>query len=64
MARMRKKKLADDEMDALVIADIEDESAWGEPIPVGPSKSNRPAWIAQAKHLDLAGEPGAVRRLC
>ena len=43
-------------MDALVIADIGDESAWGEPIPVGPSKSPRPAWIAQAKHLDLAAE--------
>lgn len=53
---MRKKKLTDDEMDALVIADIDDESAWGEPTPVAPSKSPRPAWIAQAKHLDLAAK--------
>jgi hypothetical protein len=53
----KKKKLTDDEMDALVTADADDESAWGEPVMVGPSKSLRPAWIAQAKHLNLAPVP-------
>jgi hypothetical protein len=53
----KKKKLTDDELDALVIADANDESAWGEPVIVRPSKSPRPAWIARAKHLDLAAVP-------
>jgi hypothetical protein len=52
----RKKELTDDEMDALVVADASDESAWGEPVMVGLAKSPRPAWIAQAKHLDLAAK--------
>jgi hypothetical protein len=52
----RKRKLTDDEIDALVIADADDPSAWGRPIVVPPSKSPRPAWIAQAKHLDLAAK--------
>lgn len=52
----RKTTLTDDEMDALVIADADDESAWGEPVMVGPSKSPRPTWIARAKHLDLAAK--------
>jgi hypothetical protein len=50
----KKRKLTDDEIDALVIAEADDPSAWGEPIVVPPSKSPRPAWMAQAKHLDLA----------
>jgi hypothetical protein len=60
MARMtkqdKKRKLTDDEMDALVIADADDESAWGEPILVRSSRSRRPAWVAQAKHLDWAAK--------
>jgi hypothetical protein len=52
----KKKKLTDDEIDALVIAEAGDESAWGEPIFVPPSKSPRPAWMAQAKHLDWAAK--------
>lgn len=51
-----KRKLTDDEIDALVIAEADDPSAWGEPIYVPPSKSPRPAWMAQAKHLDLAAK--------
>jgi hypothetical protein len=43
-------------MNALVIADADDPSAWGEPIEVPPSKSPRPAWIARAKHLELAAK--------
>lgn len=53
---VRKRKLTDDEIDALVIAEADDPTAWGEPIYVPPSKSPRPAWIGQAKHLDLAAK--------
>jgi hypothetical protein len=50
------RRLTDDEMDALVIADADDESAWGEPILVRSSRSPRPAWMARAKHLDWAAK--------
>lgn len=52
----KKQKLTDEEIDALVIAEADDPSAWGDPIVVPPSKSPRPAWMAQAKHLDLAAK--------
>jgi len=47
-------ELTDDEIDALVIADADDESAWGEPIIVGPANSPRPAWIAEQKNASKA----------
>jgi hypothetical protein len=50
MTKKKTRKLTDDEMDALVIVDADDESAWGDPIPVGPSKSPRPAWIKEKKN--------------
>jgi len=50
----KKRKLTEDEIDALVIAEADDPSAWGEPIVVPPSSSPRPAWMARAKHLELA----------
>lgn len=57
MKRAEKKpKLTEEEIDDLVIAQADDPSAWGDPIVVAPSKSPRPAWIAQAKHLDLAAK--------
>lgn len=37
----RKRKLTDDEVEAQVIADLDDPSAWDEPIYVPPSKSPR-----------------------
>jgi len=52
----KKRTLTDDEIDALVIAEADDETAWGEPVVVPPSKSPRPAWMAQAKHLDWAAK--------
>lgn len=52
----KKRKLSDDEINALVIAEADDESAWGEPVFVPASKSPRPAWMAQAKHLDWAAK--------
>lgn len=52
----KKRKLTDAEIDALVIAEADDPAAWGDPIVVPPSKSPRPAWMAQAKHLDLAAK--------
>lgn len=50
----KKRKLSDEEIDALVIAEADDPTAWGEPIYVSRSKSPRPAWMAQVRHLDLA----------
>ena len=52
----KKRKLTDDEIDALVIAEADDPSAWGEPIVAPPSNSPRPVWMAQAKHLDMAAK--------
>jgi hypothetical protein len=43
------EELTDAEMDALVIADVDDPSAWGEPILVHSTKSLRPEWMLQKK---------------
>lgn len=50
----RKRKLTDDEIEAQVIADLDDPSAWGDPIYVPPSKSPRPAWVVMGRHLELS----------
>jgi hypothetical protein len=52
----KKRQLTDEEIDARVVAEADDPSAWGDPIHVPPSNSPRPAWMAQAKHLDLAAK--------
>jgi hypothetical protein len=52
----KKRKLTDDEIDALVVAEADDPAAWGEPVAVAPSKSPRPAWMSQSKHLDWAAK--------
>ncbi len=49
-----KEQLTDEEMNELVFADVNDPSAWGEPIVVGPSKG--PRRIRHAKHLELASK--------
>lgn len=49
----RKRKLTDDEIEAEVLADLKDPSAWDEPIYVPPSKS-RPAWVTLGRHLELS----------
>jgi hypothetical protein len=54
MTEQTKKQLTDEEMNELVIADVNDPSAWGEPIVVGPSKG--PRRIRRAKHLELASK--------
>src|SRR5207248_3150300 len=46
--------LTDEQMNELVFADVNDPSAWGEPIFVGPSKG--PRRIKHAKHLELASK--------
>ena len=46
--------LTDEQMNELVMADVNDPSAWGEPIVVGPSKG--PRRIRHAKHLELASK--------
>ena len=46
--------LTDEQMNELVIADVNDPSAWGDPIIVGPSKG--PRRIRRAKHLELASK--------
>lgn len=49
-----KQPLTDEQMNDLVIADVNDPSAWGDPIVVGPSKG--PRRIRHAKHLELASK--------
>ena len=46
--------LTDEEMNELVIGDVNDPSAWGDPIVVQPSKG--PRRIKHAKHLELASK--------
>jgi hypothetical protein len=50
----RKRKFTDDEIEAQMIADLDDPSAWDEPIYVPPSKSPRPAWVVLGRHLELS----------
>lgn len=56
MTKRRKKSLSEEEIDALVIAEADDPTAWGDPVAVSASNSPRPAWMAQSKHLDLAAK--------
>ena len=46
--------LSDEQMNELVISDVNDPSAWGDPVVVGPSKG--PRRIRHAKHLELASK--------
>jgi len=50
----RKRKLTDDEIEAEVVADLDDPSAWDEPIFVPPSKSPLPEWVTLGRHLELS----------
>lgn len=50
----RNKQLTDAQMNELVFADVNDPSAWGDPVVVGPSKG--PRRIQHAKHLELASK--------
>ena len=49
-----KRKLTDDEIEAQVIADLDDASAWDAPIYVPPSNSPRPSWVVLGRHLELS----------
>jgi hypothetical protein len=52
----REPTLTDEQMNELVFADLNDPSAWGDPIVVQPSKG--PQRIRQAKHLEpMAPDP-------
>jgi hypothetical protein len=50
----REPRLTDEQMNELVFADVNDPSAWGDPIVVGPSKG--PRHIKQVKHLEPASK--------
>src|SRR6266567_8158580 len=50
----RKRKVTDDEIEAEVLADLGDPSAWDEPIYVAPSTSPRPEWVVLGRHLELS----------
>ena len=54
MTDREEQHLTDEQMNELVVADVNDPSAWGEPIVVGPSKG--PRRIKHAKHLELASK--------
>jgi hypothetical protein len=49
---LKKRQLTDDEIDALVIAEADDPSAWGEAVFVPASKSPRPSWIPDEASLE------------
>lgn len=49
MTNQNNQQMADEQTNELVTADVNDPSAWGKPIVVGPSKG--PRRINQAKHL-------------
>lgn len=46
----REPGLTDEEMNELFFADVNDPSAWGDPIVVGPSKG--PRLLKRAEHLE------------
>jgi hypothetical protein len=50
----RKRKLLDDQIEAEVIADLDDSSAWEQPIYVPPSTSPLPEWVTAGRHLELS----------
>jgi hypothetical protein len=50
----RKRKLSDDEIEAEILADLNDPSAWDAPIYVPPSRSPRPEWVTLGRHLELS----------
>jgi hypothetical protein len=50
----RKRKLTDDEIEAEVLADLDDPSAWEEPILVPASKAPLPEWVTLGRHLELS----------
>jgi hypothetical protein len=54
MATPERQILTDEQMNELVIADVNDPTAWGDPIVAGPSKG--PRRIKHAKHLELASK--------
>lgn len=47
------QQLTDGQMNELVFADVNDASAWGDPVVVEPSKG--PRRIKRAKHLEPKG---------
>jgi len=50
----REPSLTDEQMNELVFSDVNDPSAWGDPIVVPPSKG--PRRIRHAKHLEIASK--------
>jgi hypothetical protein len=54
MTDRKTQRLTDEEMNELVVADVNDPAAWGDPVVVGPSKG--PRRIRHAKHLELASK--------
>lgn len=54
MTERNQQQLTDEQMNELVFADVNDPSAWGDPVVVGPSKG--PRRIKRAKHLELASK--------
>jgi hypothetical protein len=54
--KSRKRKASDDQIEAEVLATLDDPSAW-EVLPLVPASSSpRPAWMLRNKHLQLAAE--------
>jgi hypothetical protein len=54
MTQRDKQQLSDEQMNELVFADVNDPSAWGDPVLVGPSKG--PRRLKSTQHLELASK--------
>lgn len=54
MTERNDQRLTDEQMNELVVADVDDSSAWGDPVVVGPSRG--PRRVRQGKHLELASK--------
>jgi hypothetical protein len=48
------QNLLDDQIEAEVLADLDDPSAWESPVLVPPSKSPLPDWVTLGRHLELS----------
>jgi hypothetical protein len=49
-----KQKPTDDDVEAAVLAELDDPDAWEEPVYAPPSRSPRPAWATAGRHFEAA----------
>ena len=62
MSERHKAQLTEDQMNELVFADVNDPSAWGEPVVVGPSKGPRRIKRSSTHDATDIPSPGSGRQ--